>query len=88
MSNLLIAALAATFLVSGFEEFIRGIGKWKALAALVVSGVTLFAIDGAPSITKLCVKILATTFITLWLMSTFAPEPRPVSKLRLPKRTR
>ena len=88
MGNLVIAALAATFLVSGFEEFVRGFGKWKALAALVMSGVTLFTLDHSAGLPVFIIQVLATTFITLWLMSTFAPEPKQVSRIKLPKRSR
>lgn len=86
MGNLVIACLATAFVVSGFEEFIRPLGRLKGvIVPIVLAAGYIWAAKNA-SLSELVLGTLGGSYATLWVLATFSPEPaKKASILRLPK---
>jgi len=87
MTDVILVALAASFVVSGFEEFVRPMGRWRGLVSLALASPLPFIteLSGARTI----VSMLATAFITLvvvsFLENNFRVIPESMAR-RLPRR--
>lgn len=66
MTEVLLVALAACFFVSGIEEIITPLGRWRGLAAIILSLPLLFLND---SILESIVSIFASSFLVLVIIS-------------------
>lgn len=85
MTEILIAAFAAAFVVQAVEELAASIGKWRGLLALAVSTCAIFLIHNA-SIANKVFSSLAGAFISLVALALVESNISVNRIQRLPRR--